>query len=66
MGTPPEVVSLLHRAFARILQETDVREKITALGLRVDGADPARFAADIGADLPRWKAVARGAGLRSD
>ena len=65
-GTPPEVVAVLHRAFARILQEADVREKITALGLRVDGTDPPRFAADMRAELPRWKAVARSAGLRSD
>jgi hypothetical protein len=32
----------------------------------VDGADPAHFAADIAAELPRWKEVARTAGLRAD
>ncbi|HSQ82613.1 MAG TPA: tripartite tricarboxylate transporter substrate-binding protein [Casimicrobiaceae bacterium] len=66
IGTPPAVVAALHREFARILQEPDVREKIAALGLQVDGADPARFAADMKSDLPRWKAVARSAGLRND
>ena len=66
IGTPPDVVAALHAMFARALREPDVREKISALGLQVDGADPARFAADIGAELPRWKAVARTAGLRSD
>lgn len=66
IGTPPEVVAALNAMFARALRETDVREKITALGLQVDGADPAHFAADIAAELPRWKAVARAAGLRND
>ena len=66
MGTPFEVVSLLHRKFARILRRPDVREKLTALGMEVDGADPERFAADINADLPRWTSVARSAGLRDD
>ena len=66
IGTPPKVVAALNGMFARALRETDVREKITALGLQVDGADPAHFAADIAAELPRWKAVARAAGLRND
>ncbi|MGE5088237.1 MAG: Bug family tripartite tricarboxylate transporter substrate binding protein [Candidatus Levyibacteriota bacterium] len=66
IATPPAVVARLHREFARILQEPDVREKIAALGLQVDGADPAHFAADMQAELPRWKAVARAAGLRDD
>jgi len=66
IGTPPEVVAVLHDMFARALREPDVRGKVAALGLQVDGADPARFAADIAAELPRWKAVARAAGLRDD
>jgi len=66
IGTPPDVVAALNAMFARALREPDVREKITALGLQVDGADPARFAADIAAELPRWKEVARAAGIRED
>ena len=66
IGTPPEVVGVLNAMFSRALRDPDVREKITALGLQVDGADPARFAADIAAELPRWKEVARAAGLRGD
>src|SRR5487761_859524 len=66
LGTSPEIVAKLNRAFDRILQKPDVRAKIATLGLQVDGADPARFAADMKAELPRWKAVARAAGLRTD
>jgi tripartite-type tricarboxylate transporter receptor subunit TctC len=66
IGTPSEIVHSLHRAFAGILQEPDVRERIAALGLQIDGADPASFAADIKTELPRWKEVARTAGLRDD
>jgi len=66
IGTPPDVVAALNAMFARALREPDVREKIAALGLQVDGADPARFAADIATELPRWKEVARAAGLRED
>jgi len=66
IGTPREVVASLHERFARILRLPDVRDKLTALGLQVDGADPERFASDMNTDVPRWKAVARTAGLRKD
>jgi tripartite-type tricarboxylate transporter receptor subunit TctC len=65
-GTPREVIERLHREFERILREPDVRERFTALGQRVDGTGPAQFAADIKADVPRWTAVARAAGLRRE
>ena len=66
IGTPSAIVATLHRMFARVLRDPDVRQQIAALGLQVDGADPARFAADIALELPRWKAIARTAGLRQD
>ena len=66
IGTPPEVVGTLNRAFAKILRQPEVREKFAAIGLQVDGTGPAQFADDMKADLPRWRAVARSAGLRAD
>ncbi len=65
-GTPPAVVARLDREFAAILRLPEVREKLAGLGLRVDGTAPAQFQADIKADVPKWRAVARSAGLRSD
>jgi tripartite-type tricarboxylate transporter receptor subunit TctC len=66
IGTPPEVIALLHGEFAKILGLPDVRERIAALGLQIDGTGPSQFAQDMKADLPRWKTVSRKAGLRAD
>jgi tripartite-type tricarboxylate transporter receptor subunit TctC len=65
-GTPPEVVDRLYREVARILQDSEVREKIIALGNEPIGNSPEQFAAEIRADVPRWKAVAAKAGIRAE
>jgi tripartite-type tricarboxylate transporter receptor subunit TctC len=65
-GTPPEVVDRIYREVARILQQSDVREKILAMGNEPVGNTPEQFAAEIRADVPRWKEVASKAGIRAE
>ena len=65
-GTPPEIVDRLYREVARILQQSEVREKILAMGNDPIGNTPEQFAAEIRADVPRWKEVATKAGIRTE
>lgn len=65
-GTPPEVVDRIYREVARILQQSEVREKILAMGNEPIGNTPEQFAAEIRADVPRWKEVASRAGIRAE
>jgi tripartite-type tricarboxylate transporter receptor subunit TctC len=65
-GTPSEVVDRIYREVARILQQSEVREKILAMGNEPMGNTPEQFAAEIRADVPRWKEVATKAGIRAE
>jgi tripartite-type tricarboxylate transporter receptor subunit TctC len=65
-GTPPEIIDRLYREIARILQQSEVRDKILALGNEPIGNTPEQFAAEIRADVPRWKDVATKAGIRAE
>jgi tripartite-type tricarboxylate transporter receptor subunit TctC len=65
-GTPPEIVDRIYREVARILQESEVREKILAMGNEPVGNTPEQFAAEIRSDVPRWKEVANKAGIRAE
>jgi tripartite-type tricarboxylate transporter receptor subunit TctC len=65
-GTPPEVVDRIYREVAKILQQSEVREKILAMGNEPIGNTPDQFAAEIRADVPRWKEVAAKAGIRAE
>lgn len=65
-GTPPEIIDRLYRETVRILQQSEVRDKILSLGNEPVGNTPEQFAAEIRADVPRWKAVATKAGIRAE
>ena len=49
-GTPRAVVERIHADVAAVLQQTEVRERLTALGLDVVGNKPDDFAAVIRAN----------------
>jgi tripartite-type tricarboxylate transporter receptor subunit TctC len=65
-GTPPEVVDLLYRELARIVQQPDVRERFSQMGMEPLAPSPAEFAAEIKAAVNRWPAVARAAGIQPE
>lgn len=63
-GTPPEIVSLLNREFARIVRMPDVRERFALMGMEPLMPTPEEFAAEIRSAAARWPAIARDAGIR--
>jgi len=65
-GTPQAVIDKLHRETARVLAQADVRRRMAELGVDLIGNTPAEFAAVIKAEIPRWAAVIKGAGIKAN
>ena len=64
--TPASIVNKLDQEFKRILQLPDVRERLTGLGFEPIPSTPAKFAAYIEAEIPKWAKVVKDAGVRPD
>ena len=65
-GTPPEIVELLYREFARFVQQPDVRERFAQIGMEPLATSPDQFSAEIRTAVMRWPPIARGAGIRPE
>ena len=64
VGTPKEIVALLHREVVKVLALPDVKERVAAIGFEPVGNTPAEFAAQIKADAVKWAKVIRDAGIK--
>ena len=59
-------MSRLSAEVARIVQLPDVKEKMQALGTDPVGNTPAELAAIVRADIAKWGAVIRSAGIKAE
>ena len=62
--TPKDIVEKLGREMAAAVQETAVREKLSALGVQTMPMTPAEFDAYVKAELGRYASFAKAAGLK--
>lgn len=65
-GTPPDIIARLHAETTRILQQPDVQQQFLAMGAASVGNTPDAFDSEIRADLARWAAVVKAAGIRAE
>lgn len=65
-GTPPEIIDLLYREFARIVQQPDVRERFAQMGMEPLARTPDQFSAEIREAVTRWPPIAKRAGVRPE
>ncbi len=63
-GTPKEIVARLSAATAKALSVPDVRNRFISQGVEPVGSTPEEYAAFIAAEIPRWGAAAKAAGIR--
>jgi tripartite-type tricarboxylate transporter receptor subunit TctC len=66
VGTPPEIVELLHREIVKIVALPDVQEKLAALGFISIADAPAEFAARLKSEFAKWAKVIKDAGIKAD
>jgi tripartite-type tricarboxylate transporter receptor subunit TctC len=65
-GTPKAIVSRLHGEIVKALALPDVRERLGAIGLELVGNRPEEFAAQIKADIAKWRKVIREVNIRAE
>lgn len=59
VGTPREIIDLLHRTIAKIIAPPEFRERLLALGFDPVASTPEHFAEWIRAEIAKWGKVIR-------
>jgi tripartite-type tricarboxylate transporter receptor subunit TctC len=65
-GTPAQILARLHEATIAALALPDVRDRLREQGAEVVGNSPAELAAYVAAEIPKWAALARRAGVKPE
>ena len=65
-GTPKDVIVLLNREMHAVLQMADLRAKLAAQGIEVNGSTPEALQAEILDEVAKWGKVIRDANLKQD
>jgi len=65
-GTPRPVIDAVQAQVAKALQHADVRERMAGLGVDPVGNTPEQLAAIVKADIEKWTAVAKSAGVKAE
>ncbi len=65
-GTPREIITQLHSATVRALQDPLVKQRFLADGAETIGNTPEEFAAIIRTDLRKWGKLVKAAGIKPD
>ena len=64
-GTPRPVLEAVHAHVLKALQSDDVKERMASLGVDPVGNTPEQLGAILRADLEKWTAVAKNAGVKA-
>jgi tripartite-type tricarboxylate transporter receptor subunit TctC len=65
-GTPAPILAQLNAATVAALALPDVRDRLREQGAEVVGNSPAALAAYVAAEIPKWAALARQAGVKPE
>ena len=65
-GTPRPVVEAIHGQVVKSLQLPDVRERLAGIGVDPVGNTPEQLGAILKADIDKWTAVAKSAGVKAE
>jgi tripartite-type tricarboxylate transporter receptor subunit TctC len=65
-GTPQSIVDLIYRETVRIVALPDIREKLGAIGFEPVANTPAEYAADLKAEIPKWRELIRAADIKME
>jgi tripartite-type tricarboxylate transporter receptor subunit TctC len=65
-GTPAAIVSRLNGEITALLKRSEVRDQLPTQGFEPVGSSPAEFAAQLAAEIAKWKRVVAETGVRPD
>jgi tripartite-type tricarboxylate transporter receptor subunit TctC len=63
-GTPAEIIAVLSRESSKILEQPDMKERLSALGYDLVASTPKEFAIRIAAEIEMWAKVIRAANIK--
>ena len=63
--TPRAIIDRLHKETARLIQSTDLRDRLLEIGNDPVGSTPEQFSAFIKAEIPKWAKIAKQAGIKA-
>jgi tripartite-type tricarboxylate transporter receptor subunit TctC len=65
-ATPPEIVSRLNSEIARVVDDPDIRRRLSAQGVEAASSTPAAFAALIASDMKKYADLIKRAGAKAE
>jgi tripartite-type tricarboxylate transporter receptor subunit TctC len=65
-GTPPVIIKRLNAEVNKVIDEGDLKARLTSQGFVPDGSTPQEFAAHIRDELARYRKLVRDAGIKSE
>jgi tripartite-type tricarboxylate transporter receptor subunit TctC len=65
-GTPKEIIAKLNAAANAALKMEDVRAKLQAAGVEIQGGTPEQFAAVIKSEVDKWEPIVKAAGIKAE
>jgi tripartite-type tricarboxylate transporter receptor subunit TctC len=65
-GTPADIIMVLHRASANILAQSDMKDRLAALGYDLVASTPEAFAIRIKIEIDMWAKVIRAANIKAE
>jgi tripartite-type tricarboxylate transporter receptor subunit TctC len=66
VGTPKNIIALLHREIVNSLAHPDVKERLAMLGFEPVGSTPEQFAKQIKFEVEHWGKVIRAANIKAE
>jgi tripartite-type tricarboxylate transporter receptor subunit TctC len=65
-GTPPAVISRLYREASRVMGSQDTKDKLKNIGMDPGGLSPEQLTAMIKADIAKYAAIVKAAGIKQE
>lgn len=65
-GTPPAVIARLHREALRAMESQDTKDRLKNIGMDPGGLSPEALAAMIKADIAKYAAIVKAAGIKQE
>jgi tripartite-type tricarboxylate transporter receptor subunit TctC len=65
-GTPPAIVSRLYREASRAMGSQELQDKLRGIGMDPGGLAPEQLAAMMKADIAKYAAIVKAAGIKAD
>lgn len=64
--TPPAIISRLNSSIVQVMQASEVKDRMAALGADAVTSTPAAFGRFIAAEVAKWRKVIKASGMRNE